>query len=58
MKRMESDWYRKIWTLDIQNQSWVEDTLLGAGDPSDGFLKETVRRETVPEALTMRFSGV
>ena len=26
MKRMESDWYRKIWTLDIQNQSWVEDT--------------------------------
>lgn len=27
MKRMESDWYRKIWTLDIQNQSWVEDTL-------------------------------
>ena len=55
---MESDWYRKIWTLDIQNQSWVEDTLLGAGDPADGFLKETVRRETVPEALTMRFSGV
>lgn len=27
MKRMESVWYRKIWTLDIQNQSWVEDTL-------------------------------
>ena len=26
MKRMESDWYRKIWTLDIQNQSWVENT--------------------------------
>ena len=23
---MESDWYKKIWTLDIQNQSWVEDT--------------------------------
>lgn len=26
MKKMESDWYKKIWTLDIQNQSWVEDT--------------------------------
>ncbi|MGN0794457.1 MAG: class I SAM-dependent methyltransferase [Aristaeellaceae bacterium] len=26
MKPMASDWYRKIWTLDIQNQSWVEDT--------------------------------
>lgn len=26
MKRMESDWYRKIWTLDIQNQSWAENT--------------------------------
>ena len=26
MKAMESDWYKKIWTLDIKNQSWVEDT--------------------------------
>lgn len=26
MRAMQSDWYRKIWTLDIQNQSWVEDT--------------------------------
>lgn len=26
MIAMESDWYKKIWTLDIQNQSWVEDT--------------------------------
>lgn len=26
MKPMEKDWYQKIWTLDIQNQSWVEDT--------------------------------
>ena len=26
MHRMESDWYRKIWTLDIQDQSWVADT--------------------------------
>lgn len=26
MRKMESDWYRKIWTLDIQDQSWVEDT--------------------------------
>ncbi len=26
MKPMESDWYKKIWTLDIQDQSWVEDT--------------------------------
>lgn len=26
MKSMGSDWYKKIWTLDIQNQSWVEDT--------------------------------
>ena len=26
MRRMERDWYRKIWTLDIQDQSWVEDT--------------------------------
>ena len=27
MKRMCSDWYRKIWSLDIQDQSWVEDTV-------------------------------
>lgn len=26
MKPMENDWYKKIWTLDIQNQSWTEDT--------------------------------
>ena len=26
MKPVENDWYKKIWTLDIQNQSWVEDT--------------------------------
>lgn len=26
MKPMKNDWYKKIWTLDIQNQSWVEDT--------------------------------
>lgn len=26
MQRMDSDWYQKIWTLDIQDQSWVEDT--------------------------------
>ena len=27
MKAMASDWYKKIWTLDIQNHSWVEDTI-------------------------------
>ena len=26
MKAMEKDWYKKNWTLDIQNVSWVEDT--------------------------------
>ena len=26
MRPMEKDWYRRIWTLDIQDQSWVEDT--------------------------------
>lgn len=26
MKAMKSDWYKKIWTLDIKDQSWVEDT--------------------------------
>ena len=26
MRPMENDWYKKIWTLDIQDQSWVEDT--------------------------------
>lgn len=26
MKAMEKDWYKKIWTLDIRNMSWVEDT--------------------------------
>ena len=26
MKAIESDWYKKIWTLDIQDQSGVEDT--------------------------------
>lgn len=26
MKTKSSDWYKNIWTLDIKNQSWVEDT--------------------------------
>lgn len=26
MEAMENDWYKKIWTLDIQDLSWVEDT--------------------------------
>ena len=26
MKPMQSDWYRKIWMLEIQDQSWVEGT--------------------------------
>ena len=26
MKSMKKDWYKKGWTLDIQNMSWVEDT--------------------------------
>ena len=26
MHRMDSDWYRKIWTLDIQDQVQTEDT--------------------------------
>lgn len=26
MKSMGSDWYKKIWSLDIQDQSWTEDT--------------------------------
>lgn len=26
MKAAESNWYKTIWTLDITNQSWVEDT--------------------------------
>lgn len=26
LKAKSSDWYRNIWTLDIKNQSWVEDT--------------------------------
>lgn len=26
MEAAGSDWYKKIWTLDIQSQSWVEDT--------------------------------
>lgn len=26
MKSTGEDWYKKIWTLDIVNQSWVEDT--------------------------------
>lgn len=24
MKPMASDWYKKIWTLSIQDMSWVE----------------------------------
>ncbi len=27
MKSMGSDWYKKVWKLDIQNQSWTEDTI-------------------------------
>ena len=26
MIKMKSDWYKKIWTLDVKNQSWTEDT--------------------------------
>lgn len=26
MKTMEKDWYKKVWSLDITNMSWVEDT--------------------------------
>lgn len=26
MKSMKKDWYKKGWTMDIQNMSWVEDT--------------------------------
>lgn len=26
MIKTESDWYKKIWTLDVKNQSWTEDT--------------------------------
>ena len=26
MKSMNKDWYKKGWTMDIQNMSWVEDT--------------------------------
>ncbi len=26
MKALASDWYKKIWTLSIQDMSWVEDT--------------------------------
>lgn len=26
MRAMASDWYKKIWTLDIRDLSWVEDT--------------------------------
>jgi len=26
MKARNSDWYKNGWTLDIKNESWVEDT--------------------------------
>ncbi|WP_279221997.1 hypothetical protein [Clostridium sp. E02] len=26
MKVKNADWYKTIWSLDIKNQSWVEDT--------------------------------
>lgn len=26
MESMKKDWYKKIWTMDIQDMSWVEDT--------------------------------
>ncbi len=26
MERIDPQWYKKIWSLDIKNQSWVEDT--------------------------------
>lgn len=27
MKSLGSDWYKKIWSFDIQNQSWTEETV-------------------------------
>lgn len=26
MKAKSSDWYKNVWTLDMKNQSWIEDT--------------------------------
>ena len=26
MKAMEKDWYKNIWSMDIQDMSWVENT--------------------------------
>lgn len=26
MKQIDPQWYKSIWSLDIKNQSWVEDT--------------------------------
>lgn len=26
MKAQKTDWYKHGWTLDVKNQSWVEDT--------------------------------
>ena len=26
MKKMRNDWYKNIWDLNIQDQSWTEDT--------------------------------
>ena len=26
MKSMNKEWYKKAWTMDIQNMSWVEET--------------------------------
>lgn len=35
MKPMAQDWYKNIWTLDIQDQSWVEET----GDQVDFLIQ-------------------
>ena len=49
MEKMSSDWYRKIWSLDIQDQSWVEDTkrqvsflvwALGLTGAAESFIKK------------------
>ena len=45
MKPMKNDWYKKIWTLDIQNQSWVEDTKKQLDFPYGEPLSEPIMEE-------------
>ena len=43
MKSMNKDWYKKAWTMDIQNMSWVDYTGKPSSDKDIQLMVYSVR---------------